>query len=63
MGTVSESAEAKVARPYRRRTPDGKRQSVEETLSSGRSVAEIAESITGTPISSSTGADNIYKAA
>jgi transposase len=42
MDRVTESAEAKVARKYRRRTPEEKRRIVEETLSSGRSVAEIA---------------------
>jgi transposase len=44
MDTVTEFTEVKVARKYRRRTVDEKRQIVEETLSSGRSVAEIARS-------------------
>ena len=44
MDTVTEFSEVKVARKYRRRTVDEKRQIVEETLSSGRSVAEIARS-------------------
>jgi transposase len=44
MDTVTEFSEVKVARRYRRRTVDEKRQIVEETLSSGRSVAEIARS-------------------
>ncbi|WP_233859979.1 IS66-like element accessory protein TnpA [Paraburkholderia sp. HD33-4] len=44
MDTVTEFTEVKGARKYRRRTPDEKRQIVEETLSSGRSVAEIARS-------------------
>ncbi|CCD36274.2 putative transposition-related protein [Candidatus Paraburkholderia kirkii UZHbot1] len=44
MDTVTEFTEAKPARKYRRRTPDEKRQIVEETLTSGRSVAEIARS-------------------
>ncbi|WP_036026275.1 transposase, partial [Paraburkholderia dilworthii] len=42
MDTVTEFSEVKVARKYRRRTVDEKRQIIEETLSSGRSVAEIA---------------------
>ena len=42
MDTVTEFTEIKGARKYRRRTVDEKRQIVEETLSSGRSVAEIA---------------------
>ncbi|WP_181920071.1 IS66-like element accessory protein TnpA [Paraburkholderia sp. BL6669N2] len=42
MDTATEFSEVKVARKYRRRTVDEKRQIVEETLSSGRSVAEIA---------------------
>jgi len=44
MDTVTEFSEVKVARKYRRRTVDEKRQIVEEALSSGRSVAEIARS-------------------
>jgi transposase len=44
MDTVTEFHEIKGARKYRRRTADEKRQIVEETLSSGRSVAEIARS-------------------
>ncbi|ANB74949.1 transposase [Paraburkholderia phytofirmans OLGA172] len=44
MDTVTEFTEVKGARKYRRRTVDEKRQIVEETLSSGRSVAEIARS-------------------
>ncbi|RKT98646.1 hypothetical protein C7H84_35935 [Burkholderia sp. Nafp2/4-1b] len=44
MDTVTEFSEVRVARKYRRRTVDEKRQIVEETLSSGRSVAEIARS-------------------
>jgi transposase len=44
MDTVTEFAEVQGACKYRRRTPDEKRQIVEETLSSGRSVAEIARS-------------------
>ncbi|WP_459909651.1 IS66-like element accessory protein TnpA [Caballeronia sp. HLA56] len=44
MDTVTEFTEVKGARKYRRRTADEKRQIVEETLSSGRSVAEIARS-------------------
>src|ERR1700684_3886174 len=44
MDTVTEFTEVKVARKYRRRTVDEKSQIVEETLSSGRSVAEIARS-------------------
>lgn len=44
MDTVTEFTEVQGARKYRRRTPDEKRQIVEETLSSGRSVAEIARS-------------------
>ncbi|MGF7137615.1 transposase [Paraburkholderia sp. EB58] len=44
MDTVTEFSEVKVARKYRRRSVDEKRQIVEETLSSGRSVAEIARS-------------------
>jgi transposase len=44
MDTVTEFTEVKGARKYRRRTPDEKRQIVEETLSGGRSVAEIARS-------------------
>ncbi|WP_429449013.1 transposase [Paraburkholderia sp. WC7.3g] len=42
MDTVTESTEVNGPRKYRRRTQDEKRQIVEETLSSGRSVAEIA---------------------
>lgn len=44
MDTVTEFTEVKPARKYRRRTPDEKRQIVEETLSGGGSVAEIARS-------------------
>lgn len=44
MDTVTEFTEIKGARKYRRRTVDEKRQIVEETLSGGRSVAEIARS-------------------
>ncbi|MBT2790087.1 transposase [Paraburkholderia strydomiana] len=44
MDTVTEFTEVKAARKYRRRTPNEKREIVEETLSSGRSVAEIARS-------------------
>ena len=44
MDTVTEFSEVKAARKYRRRNVDEKRQIVEETLSSGRSVAEIARS-------------------
>nr|WKF60898.1 hypothetical protein HUO10_005420 [Paraburkholderia busanensis] len=44
MDTLTEFTEVKVARKYRRRTLDEKRQIVEETLSGGRSVAEIARS-------------------
>jgi transposase len=44
MDTVTEFTEVKVARKYRRRTVDEKRQIVDETLSSGRSMAEIARS-------------------
>ncbi|MGF6575037.1 transposase [Paraburkholderia sp. GAS333] len=44
MDRVTEFTEIKVARKYRRRTVDEKRQIVEEALSSGRSVAEIARS-------------------
>jgi transposase len=42
MDTVTELADARAARKYRRRTTEEKRRIVEETLSSGRSVAEIA---------------------
>ena len=41
---MTEFTEIKGARKYRRRTVDEKRQIVEEALSSGRSVAEIARS-------------------
>ena len=41
---MTEFTEVKGARKYRRRTVDEKRQIAEETLSSGRSVAEIARS-------------------
>jgi transposase len=44
MDTVAEFSEVKGPRKYRRRTVDEKRQIVEETLSGGRSVAEIARS-------------------
>jgi len=44
MDRVTEFTEIKGARKYRRRTVDEKRQIVEEALSSGRSVAEIARS-------------------
>jgi transposase-like protein len=44
MDTVTEFTEVKGACKYQRRTRDEKRQIVEETLSSGRSVAEIARS-------------------
>jgi transposase len=44
MDRVTEFTEIKGARKYRRRTVDEKRQIVEETLSGGRSVAEIARS-------------------
>ncbi|MFM0212549.1 transposase, partial [Paraburkholderia sediminicola] len=44
MDTVTECTEVKADRKYPRRTPDEKRQIVEETLSSGRSVAETARS-------------------
>ena len=44
MDTVTEFTEVKGARKYRRSTVDEKRQIVEETLSSERSVAEIARS-------------------
>ncbi|TDN61984.1 transposase [Paraburkholderia sp. BL10I2N1] len=44
MDTVTESTELKGARKCRRRTPDENREIVEETLSSGRSVVEIARS-------------------
>jgi len=42
MDTVTESTEVNGPRKYRRRTQEEKRQIVEETLSSGRSVAEVA---------------------
>jgi transposase len=44
MDTVTGFSEVKGPRKYRRRTVDEKRQIVEEALSSGRSVAEIARS-------------------
>jgi transposase len=43
MDTVTEFTETRTARKYRRRTTEEKRRIVEETLSSGRSVAEIAQ--------------------
>jgi transposase len=42
MDRVTEPGETRAARKHRRRTLDEKRRIVEETLSSGRSVAEIA---------------------
>ncbi|WP_167378555.1 transposase [Paraburkholderia aspalathi] len=44
MDRVTGFTEVKAARKYRRRTVDEKREIVEETLSSGRSVEEIARS-------------------
>jgi transposase len=43
MDTVTEFTEVKGARKYRRRTPDEKRQIVEETLSGARSVHAVTK--------------------
>jgi hypothetical protein len=49
MDTVTQFSEVKVDRKYRRRTVDEKRQIVEETLSSGRPVADVSEQLDYVP--------------